>query len=55
MNLKNGKRLFNLFIWIWNIFKYMSHLEMYRNILYEKYNFKKQDTKYFNIKGHDYD
>lgn len=40
-------KVFNPFIALFNFFKYMAHLEMYRDTKeYEPYDFKK-DTKYF--------
>lgn len=41
-------KIFNPFIWAWNLFKFTAHLEMYRNNQdsYERYDFN-NDTKYF--------
>jgi|GEM_PF-2691763 hypothetical protein len=41
-------RVFNPFIFLWNMFSYMAHLETYRYCQdsYEPYNFSK-DIKYF--------
>jgi len=36
----------NPFIWLINVLNYFAHLEMYRNVPYEKYDFSK-DIKYF--------
>ncbi len=39
-------KILNPIIWLWNFFKYMSHLESYRDMEYKPYDFK-QDTPYF--------
>lgn len=36
----------NPFIWLWNMFKYTAHMEAYRRVPYERYDFT-QDTRYF--------
>lgn len=40
-------RIFNPIIYLWNLFKYMSHLENHRNSDYEPYDFENNDTKYY--------
>ncbi len=44
-------KILNPVIWLWNFFKYISHLEMYsvppRHVEYEPYDFEKYDTTYF--------
>lgn len=39
-------KVLNQFIWLVNFFCYQAHLETFRNISYEPYNFSK-DIKYF--------
>ncbi len=40
-------KVLNPIIYVWNLFKYMSHLDMYQGMEYEPYDFEKYDTKYF--------
>jgi hypothetical protein len=41
-------KMLNPFIWLWNLFKYIAHLNMYyQSKEYIPYDFKKWDTKYF--------
>lgn len=43
-------KILNPFIAMWNMFKYESHLEVYRyskSDEYMPYDFEKNDTKYF--------
>ena len=45
--MKKLLKLLNGFIWIINLFMYMSHLETYRNVeTYEQYDFS-NDIPYF--------
>jgi len=42
-------KILNLFIWVWNTFKYFGHLENCRHSEEElaPYDFEENDTKYF--------
>lgn len=41
-------KILNPFIWIFNLLKYLSYLDMNSNCdEYVKYDFNKEDTKYF--------
>jgi hypothetical protein len=44
--INNILKLFNIFIYVWNMFQYGAHLESYRFCKYESYDFT-QDTKYY--------
>ena len=46
MKMRVLLKVFNPFIFIWNFLKYQAHLEDYRGIKYELYDFSR-DTKYF--------